>query len=272
MCYVHHLRAVRRPICQTKPQETCNIDLNAFTVNEIKEILKGEGLSEKGKKVDLVQRLQDYAVARGDATYRFIIGKYPHVVKPTPPIMSDSENVEDVSDNEGQVATTLATVNIESRIREMEKHVLEQKQENAQTRVMMENMVSMMSNIQMTLQSQNQPPRVNNTAGSESSRHIPPAKMDQTDSDQQGETSVPSKKGKVTKKKGKGKNTQEIEVIDCGDGESKNPGIKGTASELPRRYTDSTVDIAKNGDQGNNNKESILCRNGKRSVTNRMIL
>ena len=138
-----------------KPQETGDIDLNAFTVNEIKEILKGEGLSEKGKKVDLVQRLQDYAVARGDATYRFIIGKYPHVVKPAPPIMSDGENVEDVSDNEGQVATALATVSIESRVREMEKYALEQSQEIAQTRAMvdqtrgmMDRMVSMMSDMQ----------------------------------------------------------------------------------------------------------------------------
>ena len=78
--------------------------------------------------------------------------------------------------------------------------------------------------------------------------------MDQTDSDQQEEKSAPPRVSKVTKKKGKGKNTQGIEVIDCGDGESKNPGIKGTASELPIRYTDGTVDIAE-GEQGKNQWE-----------------
>ena len=90
------------------PQETGkNIDPNEFTVTEIKEILKGEGLSEKGKKVDLVQRLQNYATERMMRITTSSLDKYPHLVKPTtppPPTKDDEDDAGDLSDNEEQVA------------------------------------------------------------------------------------------------------------------------------------------------------------------------
>ena len=65
-----------------KSQETDNIDLNTLTVNEIKEILIGEGLSDKGKvKADYVQRLHKHAVELGDENYTFILRKYPQFAK-----------------------------------------------------------------------------------------------------------------------------------------------------------------------------------------------
>ena len=63
-----------------------NISLNDLSTNDLKEILKGEGLSDKGKvKADYVQRLEKYAVEKGDGSYQFIIDRYPHLVKSTLP-------------------------------------------------------------------------------------------------------------------------------------------------------------------------------------------
>ena len=65
------------------PQETGKIiDPTEFTINEIKEILKGEGLPEKGKiKADYVQRLHEHAVEMGDENYTFVVKKYPHIAR-----------------------------------------------------------------------------------------------------------------------------------------------------------------------------------------------
>ena len=48
------------------PQETGKIDPNAFSITGLKEILKGEGLSTKGKvKADYVHRLQKVCNGKG---------------------------------------------------------------------------------------------------------------------------------------------------------------------------------------------------------------
>ena len=63
-----------------------NIDPNDFTITEIKEILNGEGLSDKGKvKADYVQRLQKYAVEMGDVNYTFVVDEIPTSRKTNPP-------------------------------------------------------------------------------------------------------------------------------------------------------------------------------------------
>ena len=104
------------------PQKTGkSVNLNDLTTIELKEVLKGEGLSDKGKvKADFVERLRKHAVELGDENYTFILRKYPQFVKRTTPIMSNDGNEGDgESKNRCNTESALMhhlTVSIESRM------------------------------------------------------------------------------------------------------------------------------------------------------------
>ena len=92
------------------PQKTGkSVNLNDLTTIELKEVLKGEGLSDKGKvKADFVERLRKHAVELGDENYTFVLRKYPQFVKRTTPIMNNDGNEGDgESKNRGNIELVL---------------------------------------------------------------------------------------------------------------------------------------------------------------------
>ena len=144
------------------PQESGKIiDPTEFTINEIKEILKGEGLPEKGKvKADYVQRLQEHAVGMGDENYTFVVKKYPHIARrnsTTVDIGNDERKGNSVSDD--RVETVKPATNMESRMGNMESEV-------SQIGKVLEKVVSVMTDVQARLSPQNQPAQVSNTEAS----------------------------------------------------------------------------------------------------------
>ena len=135
------------------PQETGKIDPNAFSITGLKEILKGEGLSTKGKvKADYVQRLQKYAVEKGDEKYMFVAEKYAHLMKRTPPRMNNIENETEIdSEDDSHVVATSSTVSIDSRVGKMESDM-------SHMGKMMEKVVNMVTDLKTCQITQNPPP------------------------------------------------------------------------------------------------------------------
>ena len=139
-------------------QETGKIiDPTEFTITEIKEILKGEGLSDKGKiKADYVQRLQKHAVEKGDENYTFVVEKYPHIARRNSTTMNIGNNEGDGTfGSDDRVVTAKPTTSIESRMGNVESEV-------SQLGKVMEKMVSVMTDVQARLNPQNQPAQVSN--------------------------------------------------------------------------------------------------------------
>ena len=235
-------------------QETGKIiDLTEFTITEIKEILKGEGVSDKGKiKADYVQRLQKYAVEQGDENYTFVLEKYPHIVKRTPPIMNIGNNKgDDIFGSGERVVPVKPTTSIESRVGNMES-------EMSHLGKMMEKMVRVMTDVQTRLNPQNQPSRVSNADISVPPHHVMVQSRSDLPSDQMEMRDIIIEKSTQEKMARQGNNKGDNDLIDWESNETKIPSTQGVTSELPTRYTDGNPVNAENGVQGNDSREYDL--------------
>ena len=259
---------IREPETTGNPPETGKIDLNAFSITGLKGILRGEGLSSKGKvKADYVQRLQKYAVEKGDENYAFIAEKYLHLMKRTPPGVNNIDNDSEIdSEGDSHVVATSSSVNIDLRVGKIESDV-------SYLGKMMEKVVNMMTDLKTCQVTQNPPPQV-----SKIGTDVPPHQVN-TAKTVQGQTE-PSSDQQVKRDVIIVENTQE-EKLRSGENSGKNDqsdrelcetrlhSSKSAASDLGVRHTDNRSDIAKNGDQGNSNKGVSCVGTGNRSVTNR---
>ena len=250
------------------PPETGKIDPNAFSITGLKEILRGEGLSSKGKvKADYIQRLQKYAVEKGDEKYAFIAEKYLHLMKRTPPCVNNIDNETEIdSEDDSHVVATSSSVNIDLRVGKIESDV-------SHMGKMMEKMVNMMTDLQILSDRSVPTPQVSKIGTDVPPHHVNPAKtvQGQTEpsSDQQVKRDViiveNTQEEKVRSGKNSGKNDQSDREL-C---KTKLHSSESAVSDLGVRHTDDRPDIAKNGDQGNNNKGISCVETEKGSVTNR---
>ena len=136
---------------------------------------------------------------------------------------------------------------------------------------LMEKVLSMVTDLKTCQITQNPPPQVSKIGTDVPPHHANPAKTVQSQSelssDQQVKRDVIIEENTQEKKVGTGKNSGKTDQFDRELCETKPHSSKSAVSDLGIRHTDDRPDIAKNGDQGDNNK-GISCVIEKGPVAN----